>query len=144
MITCAATAVVALVYFINSTSIEGSIKVAASNSGIEAVYPERVPRGYKLSDVASSNSRVVMNYTSEDGTFTLSEEPTKWNSDALLNNYIKQNYTSEEYNVVVEQGLTIYMGSNWEAWVNGGTLYKLTVKDGSLTKKQLKTIATSL
>lgn len=144
MITCTATAVVALVYFINSASIEGSLKVAASHSGIEAAYPERVPSGYKLSDVSSSNSRVVMNYKSDDGAFSLSEEPTNWNSEALLNNYIKKNYTNDEYSVVVEQGLTIYMGTNWEAWVNGGTLYKLIVKDGSLTKKQLKMIATSL
>ncbi|MBQ3296333.1 hypothetical protein IJG95_01325, partial [Candidatus Saccharibacteria bacterium] len=67
-----------------------------------------------------------------------------WDSSALLNNYVRENYSDDEYSVVIEQGLTIYMGSNWEAWVNGGLLYKLQVKTGSLTKKQLKTIATSL
>lgn len=144
MITCAATAIFALVYFMNLTSSDVSLKVAAAQSGIEATYPDYVPRGYDLSDVSSTSGKVTMSFKSEDGLFTISEETSSWDSTALLNNYIKENYASDEYSVVAEQGLTIYMGTNWEAWMNGGLLYKLEVKTGNLTKKQLKTIATSL
>ena len=144
MITCAVTAVFALVYFVNLTSADMSLKVAASQSGIEATYPDYVPRGYELSDVTSASGKVTMNFKSEEGSFMITEEASSWDSSALLNNYVRENYSDDEYSVVIEQGLTIYMGSNWEAWVNGGLLYKLQVKTGSLTKKQLKTIATSL
>ncbi len=144
MITCAITAVFALVYFISITSADMSLRVAASQSGIEASYPDYVPRGYELSDVTSASGKVAMSFKSEDGVFSITEENSTWDSDALLNDYIRKNYDADDYSVVVEQGLTIYMGTNWETWVNGGILYKLEVRSGSLTKKQLKSIATSL
>ncbi|MBQ3293405.1 hypothetical protein IJG93_03875, partial [Candidatus Saccharibacteria bacterium] len=123
MITCAVTAVFALVYFVNLTSADMSLKVAASQSGIEATYPDYVPRGYELSDVTSASGKVTMNFKSEEGSFMITEEASSWDSSALLNNYVRENYSDDEYSVVIEQGLTIYMGSNWEAWVNGGLLY---------------------
>ncbi len=144
MITCAITAVFALVYFISITSADMSLRVAASQSGIEASYPDYVPRGYELSDVTSASGKVAMSFKSADGVFSITEENSTWDSDALLNDYIRKNYDADDYSVVVEQGLTIYMGTNWETWVNGGILYKLEVRSGSLTKKQLKSIATSL
>lgn len=143
MITCTATATIALAYFINTASNEVPLSKAASYSGIKATYP-KVPSNYQLLDVASSSGKITMNFKSEDGSFSLTEESTNWDSDALLNNYIKENYTTDEYSVVLEQGLTIYMGDKWETWVNSGVWYKLNIKTGSLTKKQLKTIATSL
>lgn len=144
MITCATTAVFSIVYFLNIASADVPLMVVAAQSGIEASYPEYIPRGYELSDVTSSSGKVTMSFKSEDGLFVLNEESSNWDSNGLLNNYIRENYTDDSYTVLSEQGLTIYMGNNWEAWVSGGILYKLTVKTGSLTKKQLKTIATSL
>ena len=142
-VACAATAVFAIAYLINITSTDISLKVAAMQSGIEASYPSYVPRGYSLSDVTSSSGRVTMNFKTDGGSFSLSEESSTWDSSALLNNYVKD-YHEDDYAIIREQGLTLYMGGNWEAWVNGGILYKLTVTSGSLTKKQMKSIATSL
>ena len=119
-----------------------SLKVAAVQSGIDAAYPSYVPRGYSLSDVTSGTGKVSMHFKSADGEFGLTEENSSWDSEALLNNYVKQNYDND-YSVVREQGLTLYMGNDWETWVNGGVLYKLTIDSGSLTKKQMKSIATS-
>ena len=144
MITCATTAVFSLVYFINIASSDMPLTVVAANSGIEASYPDYIPRGYELSDITSASGKITMNFKSENGAFILTEESSDWDSKALLNNYIKENYADDDYATITENGLTIYMGANWEAWVNGGILYKLNVKTGSLTKKQLKTIATSL
>lgn len=139
---CITTAVFAMVYFVNIASTDMSLQVAASQSGINAKYPS-APRGYELSDVTSSSGKVLMHYKSDEGEFSLTEENSNWDSEALLNNYIKSTY-GNDYTVIREQGLTLYMGSTWEAWVNGGMLYKLDITSGSLTKKQMKTIATSL
>lgn len=139
---CITTAIFAVAYFVNIASQDMSLQVAATQSGIDAKYPS-APRGYELSDVTSSSGKVTMHYQSDEGEFSLTEESSAWDSEALLNNFIKTNY-GNDYTVVREQGLTLYMGGNWEAWVNGGILYKLNITSGSLTKKQMKSIATSL
>lgn len=120
-----------------------SIQVAASQSGINAKYPAYIPRGYEMSDVTSSSGKVSMRFKGDDGEFIISEENSSWDSEGLLNNFIKPTYNND-YTVVREQGLTLYMGANWQVWVNGGMLYKLNITSGTLTKKQLKAIATSL
>lgn len=140
---CAATAVFAIAYFVNLTSTDMSLKVAAMQSGIEASYPSYIPRGYTLTDVTSATGKVIMHFKNGDDEFGITEESSNWDSEALLNEYIKENY-GNEYTLVREQGLTLYMGGNWEAWVSGGVLYKLSVTSGSLTKKQMKSIAVSM
>ena len=60
-----------------------------------------------------------------------------------MTNYVADNY-DEDYTVLREQGLTIYIDNSKACWVNGGILYKLTTSAGTLSKKQIKTIATSL
>lgn len=142
-IACAATTIFAVVYFVNLTSNDMSIKVAAMQSGIDAKYPSYIPRGYNLSDVTSINGKVIMHFKDGENEYGITEESSNWDSSALLNEYVKTTY-GDSYVVVREQGLTLYMGDNWEAWVNGGTLYKLTVSSGALTKKQMKSIAVSL
>lgn len=139
---CVATAVFAIVYFVNITSADVSLRTAAAQSGIDAAYPSYTPRGYDLSDVTSSSGRVSMHFKSAEGEYGITEEISNWDSEALLNNYVKPTY-GNDYTIIREQGLTIFMGGNWEAWVNGGVLYKLTVDSGSLTKKQMNSIATS-
>jgi hypothetical protein len=141
--TCITTAIFAVAYFVNLTSSNMSLQVAASQSGIDAKYPSYVPRGYELSEVTSSSGKVSIHFKSSDGEFGLSEESSAWDSEALLNNYIKPKYDIE-YTVIREQGLTLYIGPTWAAWVNGGMLYKIDITSGSLTKKQMKSIATSL
>ncbi len=140
---CCATISFAIAYFINLASTDMSIKVAAVQSGIEANYPKYVPNDYILSDVTSSSGKVTIHFKKGSDGFGITEESSNWDSDALLNNYVKMTY-GNDYTVVREQGLTIYMGDNWEAWVNGGMLYKLFIDSGNLTKKQMKSIATSL
>lgn len=140
---CLTTAVFAIVYFVNLASNDISLKSAAAQSGIDAKYPSYVPRDYELSDITSSSGKVLMRFKNDSNEFQLSEEDSNWDSDALLNDYVKPTYAND-YTVIREQGLTLYMGTSWEAWVNGGVLYKLTVTSGTLTKKQMKTIATSL
>ena len=142
---CAGAAVFAIVYFVNLNSPDISLKVAAMQTGIEASYPSYVPRDYSLSDITSEDGKVTLNFTnvSTGDAYTLIEEKFSWDSNALLSNYVKKTY-GEDYTTIRENGLTIYVHNSDAAWVNGGVVYKLVCKAGSLTKKQIRAIAVSL
>ncbi len=142
---CAALAVIAIVYFVNLNMPDISLRVAAMNTGIEASYPSYVPRGYTLTDIASENGKVTLSFknSAEDTSFTLIEEKSSWDSNALLSNYVKTEF-ADSYTTIREQGLTIYVDGSDATWVNGGVVYKLSANNNVLTKKQIKSIATSL
>ena len=144
-LSCTVEAVFAIVYFVNLSAPDVSLKVAAMQSGIEASYPSYTPRGYSLSDITAEDGKITLSFRASDSkaSYVLTEEKSSWDSNALLSNYVKSAY-GEDYTVVREQGLTLYIANSGACWVNGGVLYKLEVKTGSLTKKQIKTIAVSL
>lgn len=142
---CAAAAVFAIVYFVNQSTPNISLKVAAMQSGIDAKYPAYVPRDFSLSDITSENGRITLNFhnASTSESFTIVEEKLNWDSNALLANYVRDTYR-DDYTQVEEQGLTIYISGSDACWANGGVVYKLKTTSGSLTKKQIKAIAVSL
>lgn len=144
-LSCAAAAVFAIVYFVNLNMPDISLKVAAIQTGIEASYPGYVPRDFNLSGIVSENGKITLNFTngSSGDAFSLTEENSSWDSNALLNNYVKVEY-GENYTVIKEQGLTIYISGGNAAWANGGVVYKIESTSGTLTKKQISSIATSL
>ena len=141
---CAALAVGVVGYFVSVNTPDISVKVAAMQSGIEAAYPSYVPRGYSLSDIVSEEGKLTMTFSSSDGTsFVLDEEKSAWDNDTLEANYAKTTWGTN-YTSVREQGITIFIAGSDAAWVNGGILYKLTASGNNLTKKQIKSIVTSL
>ena len=142
---CAAVAVFAIVYFVNLNAPNISLKVAAMQSGIEATYPAYVPRDFSLSDITSENGKVVLSFknSSANESFTITEESSSWDSNALLSNFVKSEY-GDCYTIIREQGLTLYVCDSNAAWVNSGVVYKLKTISGSLSKKQIKSIAVSL
>lgn len=142
---CSAATVGALVAFVNINMPDISVRVAAIQTGIEATYPTFVPRNYSLSNVTSDKDGIVtMYFDGPDGaSFTLSEERSTWDSNALLNNYVKKTYPSD-YITLREQGITIYSRGEHASWVNGGLLYKIESTGKNLTKEQIRNIATSL
>lgn len=144
-LSCAAAAVFAIVYFVNLNMPDISLKVAAIQTGIEATYPSYTPRDFSLSGIVSENGKITLNFanSSTGDAYSLVEEKSSWDSNALLTNYVKEQY-EENYTVVREQGLTIYISGSDASWVNGGIMYKLNTTSGSLTKKQISSIATSL
>ena len=144
-LSCAAAAVFAIVYFVNSNMPDISLRVAAMQTGINASYPNYVPRDYSVSSITSEDSKVTMEFQNSNtgDAFTLIEEASSWDSNALMSNYVKEEF-GDNYTVVREQGLTIYISGNNAAWVNGGIVYKINTTAGSLTNKQIKSIATSL
>ena len=142
---CAAAGVFAIVHLVNLNSPNISLKVAAMQSGIEASYPAYVPRDFNLSDITSEDGKIVLNFrnpTTGDS-YSITEENSSWDSNALYTNFVKANY-SESHTVIKEQGLTIYIDGSDACWVNKGVSFKLKTTSGSLTKKQITTIAVSL
>ena len=119
-----------------------SAKVAAAQNG--ASYPSFVPRDFTARSASFQKNTFSLEFVGPDKTrFTLDQEKLPWDSNALLNNYVKPTW-GEQYDTIREQGLTIYIYQSNAAWVNGGTVYKLNTTSGSLSKKQLKNIITSL
>lgn len=145
-IACAAACVGGVVYFVSTNIPDISIKVAAMQTGVEAVYPSYIPRDYSLADITSENGKITLLFEGPNGTsFTLDEEKSSWDSSALLRNYVEPTW-GDNYATTHEQGVTIYISNTTSdaAWVNGGVLYKITSTGTALTKKQVRSIVTSM
>ncbi len=144
-LSCATAAVFAIVYFVNLNMPDISMRVAAMQSGIDPKYPSYVPRDFSVNDMVAEEGKVTLNFknSSTGDSFSLTEERSSWDSNALLSNYVKDKF-DEDYTTIREQGLTLYISNNAATWVNGGMLYKLNITSGTLTKKQIRSIAASL
>ena len=135
--------VAGVVYAVDASMPDPSLKVIALQSGIDAVYPEYVPRGYVLSDITSEDSRVIMNFKNMDekAEYSLVEEVVGANGEKMLNEYVNSVFGSD-YTRIDEQDKVVYVGNKGAAWVDGGILFKLEIASGNLTRKQILTIAT--
>ena len=143
---CSGITVGALFAFVHFNMPDITVKVAAMQTGIEAVYPDIIPRGYTLSNVSSDKDGEIIMYfeNSEGGKFSLSEEKSTWDSTALLNNYVKK-AMSGDYSTIREQGITIYAEKDQAVWVNGGLFFTVKSTSGKwLTKEQIRNLATSM
>lgn len=144
--TCATACVGGLIAFVGSNMPDISVRVAAMQTGIQAAYPSYVPRDYALGDIFSEDGKITMIFEGPaEASFTLVEEKSSWDSSALLRNYVEPKW-GEEYVTTHEQGITIYISNanSDAAWVNGGVFYKITSSGTALTKKQVRSIVTSL
>lgn len=143
---CTAAAIFAIVYFINLNVSDFSLYAAAKQAGIESANKEpRVPQNFAITNISSENGKIEIHYkNSQTGdTMTISEEKSSWDSEALLSNFVRNTYLSA-FATIREQGLTIYISESNACWVNGGIVYKITAPAGSLDKKQIRQIATSM
>ena len=142
---CSAVTVVGLFFFIQASIPDVLIEVKAINSGIDVVRPKYIPRGYSLSNASSEkDGSITMVFAGpEDSSFTLTEEKSTWDSTALLNNYVKSNFSSD-YSTIRERGITVYIDHGDAAWVNGGILYKTNSEGRRLTKEQIINLVSSL
>ena len=141
---CAALAVGVVGYFVSVNTPDISVRVAAMQTGIDATYPTYIPRGYSLSDIVSEDKKISMTFSSSDNaSFTLSEEKSSWDNETLEASYVKSTW-GNNYTSVREQGITIFISGSNATWINGNILYKITASGNNLIKKQIKSIVTSL
>lgn len=121
-----------------------SVRVAASQAGINAEYPGYTPSGYQFDGpVSYSNGQVLLSFKATGGTtnYKINQQRSSWDSQAVLDNYIVAQ--TDEYDVNDTQGLTVYTYGNNAAWVNKGVLYTIS-GDAPLRTEQVLKIATSL
>ena len=98
-------------------------------------------RGQESCGMAISNGNNI-NYKKDGYNFTLKQAQSSWDSVALLNNYINNEWAGE-YLTTQEKGLTIYTNKGKAAWVNNGIVYTIS-GDSNLSNEQIRKIATSL
>jgi hypothetical protein len=121
-----------------------SMKVAASRAGVNASMPNYRPDGYGLDGpITYSPGQVNINYksTTNDSSFKLTQAPSNWDSQAVLDNYVTKQ--TETYLTFQERGIKVYTFDNKAAWVNGGLLYTIE-GTASLSSDQVLRLATSM
>lgn len=122
-----------------------SVRVAATQAGINATYPDYQPDGYRLAGaIAAEEGKVQMKFASNSGPqkYVITQEKSAWDSSAVVDNLVKP-ASNDSYVTTNERGLTIYTFDGNAAWVNGGILYTVG-GDAPLSSEQIRRIATSL
>lgn len=122
-----------------------SVGIAASQSGVNASFPEYTPDGYSLSHpVTYTDGEVSLKFdsNSNDNFYTIVQTRSSWESSAVLDNVVLPK-AANDYTTTKERGLTIYSYGNNAAWVNKGVLYKIE-GNAALSGDQVRKIATSL
>ena len=120
-----------------------AIRVAASKAGFNAAVPDNVVAGYSYSGpMKVENNSITINYLNKQSQqYSVTQEPTSWNSDSLLSKYVKS--TNLPFQTYYDNELTVYIYENNNAtWIKDGVWFVLK-SDGSLTKEQLLSIASS-
>lgn len=135
--------VVGYVTYLNIPNM--ALRVAASRAGFEANMPGYRPDGFRFAGpIAYSTGQITIQFSSntDERNYAITERETNWDSQSLLENYVKPE--TDLYSTFQERGLTVYIydGSN-AVWVNGGIWY--TIEGNSLlNSEQLLKIASSL
>lgn len=126
-----------------------SIRIAASQAGINATYPSFTPEGYSfVGPIVYKDNKVYIKYSAQGGgnVYEITEEKSSWDSSAVKEN-IASNWANHSPSSFEEQGQNVYYsiaGSQTRAaWVNGGVLYQLTANTG-LTWEHLSRIVKSM
>jgi hypothetical protein len=122
-----------------------AMRIASMRSGIQAQLPKYQPTGYTVNGpIKYQPGKVNMVYASrtDSGSYELSQSASRWNSEALLENFIKAQ--NKEYQTFQSKGRTIYVYSESNAtWVDNGIWYTIE-SNQTLTNDQLLRIAGSL
>ncbi len=121
-----------------------SMQIAAARAGFDAKMPSYKPSGFALGGpIQYGPGHITVNFSSnsDDRNFSVSEQVSSWNSEALADNYLTAN--GKTYQTYQDKGRTIYLYDNSNAtWVNGGVWYKVD-GNGILSNDQLVRVANS-
>ena len=120
------------------------IRLASVRAGFSASLPAYQPAGFKRKSISYKSGEVTINYksNSDERSFYLRQTASNWNSETLLEGFIKP--TRKPYQTYQEQGKTVYIYDDANAtWVSGGVWYKIA-GNSSLSNDQLLKMADSL
>lgn len=104
------------------------VKLASNKAGFAATLPGYAPNGYGLEkDLKADSGVVTMTYSSaaDNKNYKITQTPSQWNSDSLLNNYVLP--ASSGYERIDENGQIVYVydGQKSATWLDNGIWYRL-------------------
>lgn len=122
-----------------------SMRVAAARAGVHASMPGYQPAGFGFKGpIQYGKGQVTISFAShtDNRNYSVIQKETRWNSDALLTNYVVAE--NKQYQTYIDRGRTlfIYDGSN-ATWVDNGIWYQVQ-GDSQMTTDQLVRIAASI
>lgn len=126
----------------NKTAL--TLRFADAKAGFHAVLPNYQPDGYGI-DSFNYNVGVVgtsFHNAASGRNYTLNQQSTNWDSQALLDNFVAQNYKSYQVLQSGQQIIYVY-GKNDASWIKKGIWYQLT-SNGSLSTSQVLSVASSI
>lgn len=120
-----------------------NLTLASYKAGVHAKLPaDSVGYNFQHLSYASGNVTAEYGSTASNQQFSVKQKSSSWDSQALLDNYVKA--TRKEYRIYQRAGRTIYIVDNHQAtWVDSGVWYTI---DGTanLSTAQLLDVAASL
>ncbi|HET7320010.1 MAG TPA: hypothetical protein VFI84_00310 [Candidatus Saccharimonadales bacterium] len=121
-----------------------TVRLASTRAGFAASLPAYKPSGFSVGKFAYHTGNVTINFhsNSDQRAFALVEQPSEWNSETLLNEFVATK--SSDYQTVQTAGRTVYIyGQNNATWVASGVWYQVNTQ-GSLSTSQLVNLASSM
>lgn len=121
-----------------------AVRMASSKAGFSAKLPSYQPSGFAVSGpVQASPGIITINFksNSDERAYQLSQRPSEWNSESLLNNFVATR--NQPYQTFQEAGKIVYLYDDSATWVSGGVWYQIE-GDADLNSDQLLRIASSL
>lgn len=118
--------------------------LAGSQAGVRASYPNYHPSNYHADGLAThTGGTVEIRFRNSHGQhYTIAQTKSGWDSNALLENYVKPTWGSA-FETSTAGGLTLYYHQGNATWVSGGILYSLHGNAG-LSSSTIRRIAHSL
>jgi hypothetical protein len=127
--------------YLNIPNIQ--LHIASVQAGFKADLPDYRPTGYDLTGgVRRTGNTVSMTFRSGENNFTITQQPSDWNSQTLVENTLA--LSGDKHKTIEASGRTIYVyeGSN-AVWVNGGVRYDLNT-NAPLSTDDISKLAGSL
>jgi hypothetical protein len=127
--------------YLNMPNLE--LRVASFQAGFGAQMPGYTPTGFAMrGGVERTGNTVSMQFASGNQNFTITQQPSDWNSRTLVENTLA--LSNGEHKTVQSGGRTIYIYDDHNAvWVDGNVRYDVT-GNAPLTEQDLTTLANSL
>jgi hypothetical protein len=122
-----------------------AMRVAATRAGFDAELPGYRPAGFSFKGpINYSAGKVTVSFKSNSDTraYDVTQQSSKWNSDALLSNYVLAE--KKQYQTYQDRGRTLYIYDGSSAtWVDNGIWYQIE-GESQMTADQLVRIAASI
>jgi hypothetical protein len=129
------------VTYLNIPNIQ--LHIASVQAGFKADLPTYKPTGYALQGgVKRTGNTVSMHFVSGENNFTITQQPSDWNSQTLVENTLALSGDKHKTLQVGGRIVYIYGGSN-AVWVNGGIRYDINTAT-PLSTDDISKLAASL